>query len=138
MIECSFKIDLTHCIETSQHLKAHRVDDLKIRDNDSVTIAPSYFFLLIVILNLEINRNMYWKIIFKEKAWLYWIDCWFRYSKFDMSCFLNDYIVWEFSYWGPILQYKIHICLLWPSQGEFLNNLTYSIFNGNFSYWGPK
>ena len=51
-------IDFNPCFETSQHLKAHRVDDLKIRDNDSVTIAPSYFFLLIVILNLEINRNI--------------------------------------------------------------------------------
>ena len=57
--------------------------------------------------------------------------------RFDMSCFLNG-IVWKFSYLGPILQYKIHICLLWPSQEGILDNLTYSIINGKFSYWGPK
>ena len=37
-----------------------------------------------------------------------------------------------------ILQYKIDICLLWPSQGGILDNLTYYIVKGKFSYWGPK
>ena len=66
ILNASLELISTHCIETSQHLKAHRVDDLKIRDNDSVTIAPSYFFLLIVILNLEINRNIE-KLFLKKK-----------------------------------------------------------------------
>ena len=81
----------THCIETSQHLKAHRVDDLKIRDNDSVTIAPSYFFLLIVILDLEMNRNIENLFLKKKLGYIEEIvDS--DIQNFDMSCFLNGIV----------------------------------------------